>query len=43
MFEKWTNIHNPLLFKLNQNVITIVINLMQKKEKKKQCNPQHIN
>ena len=41
MFEKWTNIHNPLLFKLNQNVITIVINLMQKKKEKTMQSATH--
>ena len=41
MFEKWTNIHNPLLFKLNQNVITIVINLMQKKKEKTMQSSTH--
>ena len=41
MFEKWANIHNPLLFKLNQNVITIVINLMQKKKKKTMQSSTH--
>ena len=41
MFEKWANIHNQLLFKLNQNVITIVINLMQKKKKKTMQSSSH--